>query len=368
MTNHFPAKKINPIPFQKTVLDWFDLHGRKTLPWQEDKTPYRVWVSEIMLQQTQVSTVIPYFQRFMATLPTIEALALAPDDQVLHLWTGLGYYTRARNLHRAAKIVVTDFHGKFPNTLETLQLLPGIGRSTAGAILAIAFQQQAAILDGNVKRVLTRLTGVTEWPGEKNVMAQLWNTAELLTPEKRTADYTQAMMDIGATVCVRGKPHCNICPLQSLCIAHTLGIEKTIPQAKPKKQLRVKQVTLLILQHDRKVLLQKRPPTGIWGGLWTLPEMDGWMDQLQVETFYRQHYKLTGKLSHFGDKFRHTFSHFHLDILPVFIQISRKPTKIMDSAQQIWYNLHQSPNIGLPAPIKKMLENLNHAHDPLCET
>src|SRR5579872_382769 len=270
---------MKPADFQKKILTWFDQHGRKTLPWQIDKTPYRVWVSEVMLQQTQVNTVIPYFERFMQRFPTIETLANATEDEILHLWTGLGYYSRARNLHRSAKKMAGKI---FPATLDDLQTLPGIGRSTAGAILAIAFQKKAAILDGNVKRVLTRFCGITEGLSEKFTLEKLWKTAESLTPEKRIADYTQAMMDLGATICIRGKPHCEICPLEKKCIAHKLGIEKNLPIAKLKKTLPVKQATFFILQHQQEFFLQKRPPVGIWGGLWSLPEFTGFLAEKDI--------------------------------------------------------------------------------------
>src|SRR3990167_8286209 len=205
-------KNLTPKKFQQLLCQWFDTHGRKNLPWQKNKTPYRVWLSEIMLQQTQVSTAIPYFQRFLTRFPTIKSLANASEDEVLHLWTGLGYYSRARNLYHAAKLVVEKHHGKFPDQLEELEKLPGIGRSTAGAILSIAFEKKATILDGNVKRVLTRLYGITEWVGEKKIIEALWKLAEKYTPAFRCADYTQAIMDLGATLCIRGKPACEKCP------------------------------------------------------------------------------------------------------------------------------------------------------------
>ena len=342
--------------FQKKILTWFDQHGRKTLPWQYDKTPYRVWVSEIMLQQTQVSTVIGYFERFLQHFPTVESLANANLDDVLHLWTGLGYYSRARNLHLSAKKIANEFNGKFPDTLDELQTLPGIGRSTAGAILAIAFQKKATILDGNVKRVLTRFLGITEWSGEKSILEKLWDTAEKLTPQTRVDDYTQAMMDLGATLCIRGKPQCLQCPLEKMCVARELNIEKNLPAAKPKKSLPIKQATLLILQDQHKILLQKRPPAGIWGGLWSLPELNGWITENDIAIFCKRQFKLSAQKITLNKTFRHTFSHYHLDILPVLIETKHKPTTIMDSNQHIWYNLQSSPRIGLPAPIKKILE------------
>jgi A/G-specific adenine glycosylase len=353
--------------FQKKILTWFDKDGRKTLPWQINKTPYRVWISEVMLQQTQVNTVIPYFERFMQRFPTIESLARAKEDEILHLWTGLGYYSRARNLHRSAKKIVEQCNGIFPETLEELQMLPGVGRSTAGAILSLAFQQPATILDGNVKRVLTRFSGITEWPGEKSALEKLWKTAESLTPKKRVADYTQAMMDLGALVCVRGKPLCEKCPLEKMCLARELGIEKNLPLAKPKKILPVKQATFFILHYQQEIFLQKRPPVGIWGGLWSLPEFSGFMSEDDISVFCWQQFKLKSQQIKMGQFFRHTFSHYHLDILPIFIQVKNKPSKIMDSDQQIWYNLKHSQIIGLPAPIKKILKDLLNAHHTLSE-
>ncbi len=357
---------MKPANFQKKLLAWFDKHGRKTLPWQQNKTPYRVWVSEVMLQQTQVSTVIAYFERFMQHFPTVESLAKAPEDAVLHLWTGLGYYSRARNLHRSAKKIVDEFAGVFPDTLDDLQQLPGIGRSTAGAILAIAFHEKATILDGNVKRVLTRFLGITEWPGEKLSLEKLWRTAESLTPEKRIADYTQAMMDLGAMICVRGKPLCAMCPLEKNCIARTAGIEKNLPQSKPKKRIPVKQATLLILQYKQTIFLQKRPALGIWGGLWSLPELTGFAANEMITIYCAEHFKLRLQQMKTGEIFRHTFTHYHLDILPVFIALQTKPIKMKENDQQIWYNRHASPMVGLPAPVKKILENrLHDTHDLL---
>ncbi len=351
-------QSLSPPDFQKRILTWFDKYGRKTLPWQQNKTAYRVWVSEVMLQQTQVNTVISYFNRFIERFPDIESLANASEDEVLHLWTGLGYYSRARNLHHSAKKIVVDFAGKFPETFSDLLTLPGIGRSTAGAISAIAFQKKAAILDGNVKRVLTRLFGITEWAGEKPVLEKLWEIAESLTPQKRVANYTQAMMDLGATICIRGKPHCEKCPLQTICIAHERGIEKKLPTAKPKKVLPVKQSTLFVLRQDEKIILQKRASVGIWGGLWSLPELSGFVEENEISLFCRKIFNAIIRKIKRGEIFRHTFSHFHLDILPIFIEVNVAPAKIMDSDQQIWYNLREPPCVGLPAPIKKILESI----------
>lgn len=351
--------KLTPLKFQQLLLNWFDHFGRKDLPWQQDKTPYRVWVSEIMLQQTQVSTVIAYFNRFIQHFPTIEKLASAKEDAILHLWTGLGYYNRARNLQKAAKILQQDHQGQFPNQLNELVKLPGIGRSTAGAILAIAFNQPAAILDGNVKRVLTRLHGITEWPGVKAVTEQLWSIADEYTPTQRPADYTQAIMDLGATLCVHGKPRCAECPCQLYCSAHAQGIEKKLPLAKPRKTLPTRQATLLILQKEpHLVLLEKRASVGVWASLWSLPEIKGLPSVATIRKVCKQRFQLSTEHCTFGKSFRHTFSHFHLDIVPVLVTVKTSNSKIMEETQQIWYNLQQAQAIGLPAPVKLLLNNL----------
>jgi A/G-specific adenine glycosylase len=342
--------------FYSSILTWFDHHGRKTLPWQQNKTPYRVWVSEIMLQQTQVTTVIPYFSRFMERFPDVGSLAFAKEDEVLHLWTGLGYYNRARNLHRTAKSVMENFGGEFPASLDELQNLPGIGRSTAGAILSIAFEKRAAILDGNVKRVLTRFHGIREWPGEKNTLEKLWEFAERHTPQKRVADYTQAMMDLGATICVRGKPKCSDCPLQKNCRALQLNIEKEIPRSKPKKTIPTRETILLIVRKNKEwVFLEKRPPTGIWSSLWSLPELPISTNEKEIKFFCSKQFGCEVEKFSFGEKFRHTFSHFHLDILPVEVFVTKVKNKIMEEGKQIWFDVTQPSSVGLPAPVKKLL-------------
>lgn len=349
-------ENLQPKKFQQLVLKWFDQHGRKTLPWQQNKTAYRVWVSEIMLQQTQVNTVIPYFLRFMERFPDLASLAAASEDEVLHLWTGLGYYSRARNLHRTAKDIMTLHQGNFPDDIAILQELRGIGRSTAGAIAAIAFEKKAAILDGNVKRVLIRLQGITEWPGEKKITQQLWQLAEKLTPEDRIADYTQAMMDIGATLCVRGAPNCTACPFHKSCSAHLQAIAKTLPKKKPSVKIPIREVTLLILMKNKNhVLLEKRPASGIWGGLWSLPEIAGSVTIENIRTTCQQRFKYKISDIEFGKRFRHTFSHFHLEILPAFVSVTENRGKIMEANQQIWYNLQQPDAVGLPAPVKTLL-------------
>ena len=344
--------------FQRLLLRWFDRYGRKDLPWQKNKTPYRVWISEIMLQQTQVSTVMSYFERFIAKFPDVGSLATADEDAVFHIWTGLGYYQRARHLQIAAKKIF-EHGGIFPDEQAQLEALPGIGRSTAGAILSIAFEKKATILDGNVKRVLTRLHGITEWPGEKKVTEQLWQLAEQFTPNKRCADYSQAIMDLGATLCVRGKPVCTQCPFEKYCVARSKGIEKTLPHSKPRKTLPVKQSALLILQKQpHVVLLEKRPAKGIWAGLWSLPEIHDKPTAATLRKTCLNQLKLRVKTIQFGDIFRHTFTHYHLDILPVFLQVEETSHKTIEDKQKIWYNLRQSQQIGMPAPVKLLLNKL----------
>lgn len=340
--------------FSTLILRWFDKHGRKHLPWQQQITPYRVWLSEIMLQQTQVATVIPYFERFIARFPNVQSLAAAPIDEVLHLWTGLGYYARARNLHRCAQTVVTQYDGEFPNTVEALSDLTGIGRSTAGAIVSIAFQERAAILDGNVKRVLARYHAVDGWPGQSETLNQLWEIAEHYTPNKRCHEYTQAMMDMGATVCTRSKPKCEQCPVRDGCIAYAQGNPGAYPGKKPKKSLPEKAVQLLMLRNPAgDILLQQRPTQGIWGGLWSFPEL---ADQKDAQTYAEDHFGKVIEIEHWNS-YRHTFSHYHLNISPVLIQLARTP-KAIGEARTHWYNPHQPDALGLAAPVKKLLEKL----------
>jgi len=334
------------------VLEWWDVHGRKDLPWQHNTTPYRVWVSEIMLQQTQVSAVIRYYDAFMQRFPDVLALADAEQDEVLSQWTGLGYYSRARNLHKAAQDVRDRFDGQFPDNTADLQTLSGIGRSTAGAIASLAFGKQAAILDGNVKRVLARVYAVEGLPAKASTLNTLWALAEDNTPTERFGNYTQAMMDLGATLCKRTKPQCLICPLQNICVAKAQGNQIEYPQKTNRKTLPSKQTHLLLAKApDGSILLEKRPPTGIWASLWSLPEFEdraalcNWLAYKKL--------KLTADLSHLPS-FRHTFSHYHLDITPVLAELEPN-TQVMDGDRQVWYKGGQPPG-GLAAPIKKLLE------------
>lgn len=339
------------------VLEWFDHSGRKDLPWQQDRNPYRVWVSEIMLQQTQVATVIPFFERFMACFPQLADLANAQQDEVLSLWSGLGYYARARNLHRAAQQVRDQHNGMFPTRFDTVLALPGIGRSTAGAILSLALEQHHPILDGNVKRVLARCFAVPGWPGDNTVAKVLWGHSERLTPKKRVREFNQAMMDLGAGVCTRAKPTCEVCPLAGACIAHARGHAGEFPGKKPKKVIPVRTTQMVLIgNHHNEVLLQRRPPSGIWGGLLSLPEIPadediaGWCEtQLGLEVSEASRWP----------RMRHTFSHFHLDITPVVAVLDSHVDCVMDESQWVWYNsaAFQTERVGgLSAPVARLLE------------
>ncbi|MFN3712381.1 MAG: A/G-specific adenine glycosylase [Alcanivoracaceae bacterium] len=346
---------MTPAAFRKAVLGWYEQHGRKDLPWQQNTTPYRVWVSEIMLQQTQVSTVIPYFERFMKRFPSVQKLAKAPQDEVLHLWTGLGYYARARNLHRAAQIVSSDYAGQFPADVDALAALPGIGRSTAGAIASISMNLRAPILDGNVKRVLTRFHAVAGWPGEKAVEARLWAIAEQYTPAQRVRDYTQVMMDLGATLCTRSKPRCSDCPLAKQCQAFAAGEVHLYPGKKPSKATPVRQTLMLLLENpDGEILLEQRPPSGLWGGLWCPPQIS---DDSELEQALAARNLRSARLQTLPS-FRHTFSHFHLDITPLRIRVKSVARGVKETSRQRWVQHHQPGELGLAAPIKKLLASL----------
>lgn len=341
--------------FNQRVLTWFAKQGRKNLPWQQNKTPYRVWISEIMLQQTQVSTVIPYYQKFMTSFPTINDLANAQEDDVLHHWTGLGYYARARNLHKAAKMVVNEFKGQFPDTLEDVISLPGIGRSTAGAILSIALNKHHAILDGNVKRVLARYYTVEGHNGQAKFEKTLWPIAETLTPIENVSDYTQAMMDLGATCCTRSKPKCTECPIATSCLANAGNLQTQFPNKKPKKKIPEKNTIMVIPRITQQVLMEKRPPTGIWGGLWCFHEVS---QQEEIPALLAK-LNLQAQDHIWLNEFRHTFSHFHLDITPVIIDCINMPAKeIQQNDQHQWYNLHTKANVGLAASTLKLINLL----------
>ncbi|MFA0057938.1 A/G-specific adenine glycosylase [Vibrio echinoideorum] len=343
-------------PFATAILKWYDAFGRKELPWQQNKTAYTVWLSEIMLQQTQVATVIPYYQRFLERFPTVIDLANAEQDEVLHLWTGLGYYARARNLHKAAKIVTEQYGGEFPLSIEEMNALPGIGRSTAAAVLSSVHKLPHAILDGNVKRTLARSFAVEGWPGQKKVENRLWEHAEAQTPDKDVDKYNQAMMDMGAMVCTRSKPKCTLCPIENMCEAKKLDRQLDFPGKKPKKEKPVKETWFVILYHDNQVWLEQRPQSGIWGGLFCFPqhenaEIEHQLDLRSIKD--SETHSLKTMIA-----FRHTFSHYHLDITPVLVKLDKQPDLIMEGTKGLWYNLSKPEEIGLAAPVKQLIESL----------
>ena len=336
------------------LLAWFDRHGRMDLPWQHPRTSYRVWLSEIMLQQTQVSVVTGYFNRFVSALPDLPALARAPQDEVLALWSGLGYYARARNLHAAAKLCVERHGGDLPRDLDALVALPGIGRSTAGAILTQAWGDAAPILDGNVKRVLCRLFGIHGWPGTPAVEKKLWSIAGSLLPDARLADWTQAQMDFGATLCTRANPACAICPLQNACTARREGRIAELPAAKPGKPLPQRETQMLIAQDpEGRVLLWRRPPTGIWASLWSLPQHEG-VDEAQA--WFQRHLDGDFAGARALPALDHGFTHFRLRIHPRLIAVNGPRAAIGDNADLRWANRAELAAIGLPAPVRKLLQ------------
>lgn len=337
--------------FQSKVIEYYRQHGRKHLPWQGTKDPYRIWLSEIMLQQTQVATVIPYYESFLERFPTIIDLASASSDEVMHLWSGLGYYSRARNLHKAAKIIAEEYAGEFPQTPEEIETLPGVGRSTAGAIAAFAFDKPSAILDGNVKRVLARCYGIEGWAGKSAVLSALWAKAEENTPVIDTAQYNQAMMDLGAVVCTRSKPKCELCPLAKQCYALKHEMINALPGKKPKKARPRRSVYWLICIENNQVLLHKRPPSGIWGGLWCFPEVE------QTDSIPEHYQQLSS--------FVHKFSHYDLEVQPLLVKKLSK-TGIMEPNETDRFALEllqknteaKTTVIGLPTPVSNLLASL----------
>lgn len=338
--------------FAERVLAWYDRHGRHDLPWQRPATPYRVWISEIMLQQTRVETVRPYFERFMARFPDVGILAAAEVDEVLEFWAGLGYYARARNLHRAARQMAAEHGGAVPADFDALVDLPGIGRSTAGAILSLGSDQRHAILDGNVKRVLARHIGMREWPGTTPAQRRLWGEAEARTPESRVAAYNQAMMDLGATLCLR-RPLCSACPVSSDCRARLDGSTDAVPAPRPKRAVPRRETVALVLQRpsDGAILLERRPPAGIWGGLWSLPEFE---DEQRLGEW------LAARLGEVNAEalaaVEHAFTHFRLRIHPRRV-VADLPPAIADAGAHGWYSGNSAPG-GLPAPIRRIADRL----------
>jgi len=345
---------MNAELFQLKLLQWFDQFGRHDLPWQHPTTAYRVWVSEVMLQQTQVTTVIPYFNKFIRKYPTIDKLANASIDEVLSLWAGLGYYARARNLHKAAGVIQKK--GCFPETLIELMELPGIGQSTAGAILSIAFAQSEPILDGNVRRVLARFKAIQGWTGGNAVNKQLWEVSRYYTPQERVADYTQAIMDLGATVCTRSKPQCEQCPLQIDCMALQQKRVHELPTPKLSKKLPVKQrIFIVAINNKQEVLLEKRAPVGIWGGLWSVPELD---NEYNLDAWCVRYGLLVRKIHTLAQR-RHTFSHYHLDYVPLLIYVDNPINNVLEAETVLWYKHLQTKDTALPAPVKKLFDELS---------
>ena len=345
--------------FANRLLAWFDEHGRHDLPWQIEKTPYRVWVSEVMLQQTQVATVVPYFERFMRRFPDLRSLAGAELDEVLHLWTGLGYYARGRNLHAAARQLVAaaspDNEVPFPDTLETLTALPGIGRSTAGAILSIAFGKPVPILDANVKRVLCRFHGISGPPAERATEAALWSFAEAHTADERPGDYTQAIMDFGATHCRRTAPACGACPVHERCTALANGMQEQLPASPPRRDRPARAVRAFVLvDSDGACLLEQRDATGVWGGLWSPVERPFDKD---VRSLVRE-WDIDVERSAAPPPFRHSFTHFHLDVTPHYLWVRRRPPATEDG-RFTWYRPGDGREIGLSGVARRLLAGLD---------
>lgn len=344
--------------FSLALLAWYERHGRKDLPWRQNPTPYRVWLAEVMLQQTQVATVLPYYQRFLQRFADINALAAADQEDVLKQWAGLGYYSRARHLHRTAQIIASEHGGRFPATLEQLTALPGIGRSTAGAILAIAFKQRAAILDGNVKRVLARYGGVEGWTGEAATQQRLWRLSENLTPSARVDDYTQAVMDLGATLCTRSKPQCQRCPVMADCIAYRDERTACLPEKRQAKALPTRECYFLLLRNaSGQIYLEQKPAPGLWGGLWCFPEYAHW-DDLQQDCWRWQTDIASLERQTPG---RHTFSHYHLRYTPVLALTGEfgAAERIADGNSGRWADPRQEPP-PMPTPIRRLYQQLHN--------
>jgi A/G-specific adenine glycosylase len=343
-------------PIAAALIGWHARHGRHDLPWQRERTPYRVWVSEIMLQQTQVATVIGYYERFMRRFPDVATLAAAPLDEVLHLWSGLGYYSRARNLHRAAQRVVSEHGGKLPGEVDALAELPGIGRSTASAIVALAFERRAPILDGNVKRVLARYFAIEGRLGESATERTLWDRAEQCTPPSDAAVYTQAIMDLGATLCTRREPLCMHCPLLGDCAAQRSGRVHELPSPRLRRARPVRQVVMLLaVDPNGRVLLERRPPQGIWGGLWTPPEFE---HAAAAAQFCVTTLKTASLDPQPLPRLRYGFTHFELEITPLRARCPDVPA-IMEDGGALWYNPREPARIGLPAPIAALLSDVS---------
>jgi len=346
--------------FAAGLLRWFGAHGRKNLPWQGNPTPYRVWVSEVMLQQTQVATVIGYFERFMARFPTVETLSAAPLDEVLHLWAGLGYYARARNLHACAIVLTMQHGGEFPADIDAVTALPGIGRSTAGAILALSRGERHPILDGNVKRVLARVFGLDGDPNSASMLKTLWSQAEACTPHAGAAAYTQAIMDLGATVCTRSRPACTDCPMSAVCVAAREGRQAELPNPRTRRARKSREAVLLIAETgddaSLAVLLEHRPAAGIWGGLWSPPQFASEAAALEWCRRELGDLEATEALAPID----HAFTHFNLRLNP--LRVRCKPfLEVREAQGRLWYALGAPPRVGLPQPIRQLFDRMRHA-------
>jgi A/G-specific adenine glycosylase len=344
--------------FARKIVAWQRKHGRHDLPWQRSRDPYRVWLAEVMLQQTQVQAVIPYYQRFLARFRGVWALASAPQDEVLRLWSGLGYYARARNLHAAARVIARQYSGRFPGTAAQLQALPGVGRSTAAAIAAFAFGERAAILDGNVKRLLARCFGVAGYPGERAVEARLWRLAESLLPRSAIAAYTQALMDLGATVCTRAQPECGRCPVQGQCVALREGRVASLPAPRPRKRLPLRRATWLVLLHQGSVLLERKPDPGLWGGLWTFPELPLASTRAgDARAFSRRVLGSVVRAVRRLPVVEHGFSHFRLRALPLGCDV-HSVMRLTEAPGRIWLEIGDATRAAVPAPVRGLLKGL----------
>ncbi len=338
--------------FSEHLIAWQKNYGRHDLPWQKTREAYCIWLSEIMLQQTQVSTVIPYYLRFIERFPNVVALSNAPLESVLELWAGLGYYARARNLHRCAQIIVNDFGGQFPQSPEVIVSLPGIGRSTAAAISAFAFGTRTAILDGNVKRVLARCFGIDGFPGAAAIEREMWLLAESLLPTTEIEAYTQGLMDLGSTVCTRRKPFCQSCPMVEPCIARREGRQHQIPVSRPKKILSEREASFLLLTDGKQVLLERRPPTGIWGGLLTLPEGG----VAEARALSRRHGCRLLEMQAMTP-IKHTFSHFHLHIQTLLCTVEIDIRRVTE-VDGLWLDCEEVETAAVPTPIRRLLRTI----------
>ncbi len=344
--------------FSQAVVSWQKAHGRHALPWQNTTDAYRIWLSEIMLQQTQVAAVLGYYARFLERFPTLQDLAAAPSEDVMAQWSGLGYYTRARNLHACAKRVVDEYGGAFPSDPALLADLPGIGRSTAAAVSAFSSGTRAAILDGNVKRVFARVFGIEQFPGEKKVEEALWKRADALLPETGIEAYTQGLMDLGATLCTRSRPECGRCPLQARCVAYATGRTAELPVRKPKKTIPEKQAAMLVVVDGGQVLLEQRAQTGIWGGLMSLPEVDGHGARREIDDA-----AVLSAAAAFGEveemqallPLVHVFTHYRLHIAPFKVALAARGAA---PERHLWWALADIERAPLPAPVKKLLLDL----------